>query len=194
MLEYKTFMRHAGKVTKTASKVRPFLKGVKHYKNGSAVVTDGFRLYLAKHIHNREEEELVTPKGEIINIAYPDVRRVFPSSEPQQQLKIDLNELLKGVDMLYTVGRLVENKVVICFRDNYVSYKSKEVTGYQTLPVTFSLTLFFDALYWEEALKLFKAADSKTISVNLYGTTNPAVLKNGDESLIALIMPVRREY
>jgi hypothetical protein len=195
MISYEVFMKHADKVCKNSlNEVRPILSGVKHLENGDAVCTDSHRLYLAKNIHDRTDGAVITPAGKKIDGSYPEVSRLIPDSlDAKQSLKIDVNDLLKTADMIASVGTIIEEKPALEFKEDMIVYKNFEVKiGYTFYPLTFTLHICANAIYVLDALKLLKATGCQTVTVNFYGAMRPFTLVNEDESLLALILPIRK--
>lgn len=192
-IDYKTFMKHAAKVT-TGEHIatRPTLQGVYHKADGTLYATDSHRLYIAKNVaHGKEDGSLLSPKGEKVDGQYPAVDRILPTDKPKHSLEVDVKEWLQAVDLLYTVGRITtKEKVIIRFEGDKVAlYQPGQVSGFYTLPITFEERIGFNALYILEALKLFKDYGSPVITLNLYGALRPATFI--DEDLTALVLPVR---
>jgi|GEM_PF-2175549 len=196
ILDYKTFMRHAEKVTKTANERKPDkpeIHGVYHHPDGSLIVTDAIRLYKVFGInHDNKSDSIYTPKGKKIDAAYPNVDRLIPTQVPLQELTIEVGELLQAMDILYSAGSLVTDPVIVDFKDDEVRFTSMEMKGFYILPVKFEKPISLNALYLLEALKLFKAAKCKLVRVQYFGRLRPLVLKDESGDLTALILPVRK--
>src|SRR5690625_4135626 len=101
--EYKTFMRHAKRVTNSnAAESRQVLKGVKHFEDGSLAVTDSHRLYLIKDIHDKGDT-IITPDGKKIEGNYPEIQRLIPDRGTGNiTMTINVNEMLKGTEIILT--------------------------------------------------------------------------------------------
>jgi DNA polymerase III sliding clamp (beta) subunit (PCNA family) len=199
MIDYKVFMKHAEKVTKNASETRPVLKGVMHLENGTAVVTDSHRLYVAKSIHDRQEGAVITPAGKKVDGNYPDVFRIVPdSSYAKYSLQIEIKELLRAADMIASIGDLarVESKSdkppALDFKEDTVRYVSPFVNISYTLPVQFQEPICANAIYVLEAMKLLKAAGCQEVTFNYFGAMRPFTFTNEDEDLLILILPIRK--
>jgi hypothetical protein len=205
MITYETFMKHADKVCKSPTAgVRPTLSGVKHMENGDLVCTDSHRLYVAKGIHHREDGAVLTPKGKIVDGNYPDVSRLIPDpSYAKQTLEIELNELYLAADMIAAVGGVAQKSMVegtkvplkppaMEFKEYLVRYHNFAVhISYSLHPVQFEEPISANAFYVLDALKLLKAAGCKTVTINFYGKMRPFTFTNEDDSLVALILPIR---
>jgi DNA polymerase III sliding clamp (beta) subunit (PCNA family) len=207
---YGTFLKHAEFVTKAVSETRPILKGVFHRQDGSLVVTDSHRLYVAKDGHSRVDGAIINPKtGEMIDGNYPDVSRIIPDSHPTGVIHIeDIKQTLEAVNALVTAGsfvfsgqkKLPKNKVVIkiCSDDDKkITLKTKNEIFKAEYFLTFAnevepgFTISLTGEYLSQALALFKATGYNQVDINLYGRLRPFVLKGFDDSLQALILPVR---
>jgi hypothetical protein len=192
-ISYDVFMKHADKVCKNqVSAVRPILSGVKHLENGDAVVTDSHRLYLAKGIHDRTDGAIITPQGEFIDGSYPDVSRLIPN-EPKQSVQFIVSELLSVADTIVSIGTIIEERPILEFKADAILYNNYEVKfNHSFYPLDFYEHICANAIYLLDAMKLLKAAGCQTVTVNFYGKMRPFTLLNEDESLLALILPIRK--
>lgn len=191
MIDYKTFIKHAEKVTKTAPETRPVLRGVFHKEDGSAIVTDSHRLYIAKGVHSRRKDTVLSPDGEVIEGKYPDVTRVIPS-EYRQTIDVDVRELIKVIDCIYSPAKLLDEKVIIKFEDSTI--QSHMPTYYKAkiqVPFAFEEPVSFNAKYLLDALKLFRAVGIEKAKIGFNGRMRPLAIENNDSSLLAIILPVR---
>jgi hypothetical protein len=206
MISYEVFMKHADKVCKNSlNEVRPTLSGVKHLENGDAVCTDSHRLYLAKGIHDRTDGAVITPAGKKVDGNYPDVSRIIPDAlYAKQSLQIEVSELLRASDMIASVGGVAQKNMVegteavlkppaLEFKEDAIQYNNFAVKiKYSIFPMQFEERICANAVYLLDALKLLKAAGCQMVTLNFYGTTRPFTLVNEDESLLALILPIRK--
>jgi hypothetical protein len=194
MISYEVFMKHAEKVTKNAPEVRNILSGVKHLENGNAIVTDSHRLYVAKGIHNRTDGAVISPKGKKVDGNYPDVSRIIPDeSYAKQTMQIEVSELLRAADMIAAVGTAEVKTPALEFKDKVIRYQGIEVhISYSFAPLVFEAHICANAIYLLEAMKLFKAVGCQTVTVHFHGPMRPFTLSNEDESLLALILPIRK--
>lgn len=193
-ITYEIFMRHAEKITKNAETVKPtktMLQGVFHHPDGSLLVTDLHRLYKADRLHNRMDGALLSAKGKTVNGTFPEVNRLIPTNDPHWSMEINVGEFLEATDLLHHTGQTVEKNVVIDFKENKLSFTSIEVKASYSLSVSFQEPMSFKALYWLEAMKLFKAAKEERVKLNCYGRMRPITIV-GEGGLTALILPVRR--
>ncbi|MGE0981493.1 hypothetical protein [Bacillus cereus] len=202
-IPYLTFMKHAEKVTKGVSGSRPMLKGVNHKSDGTLIVTDSYRLYVAKKGHTNETTSTINPKtGESIEGNFPDVSRLIPDKRNVKFIaslnvkhSLDaLNVLLKGnqiynkKDTRFTAEVTEDKELIFIVSNSFIdaTYKtSKYITGD-------AQTMCIDTKYFIEALQLFKDAGIEEIDFRAYGELRPFTLTAGDnDELLALIMPVR---
>jgi DNA polymerase III sliding clamp (beta) subunit (PCNA family) len=201
-IPYVTFIKHAEKITKSASASRPILKGVHHAKGGTLMVTDSRRLYQAKNAHSNQLDEVVDPKtGRSIDGNYPDVSRLIPGKN----------------DAKFTVRIAVKESVdafAALLKSNYVAGKYKAVTKahvndngeiaftvenqYMTSSYTVGSIdgepgeLAFDTSFMVDALNLFKAVGATELEFRYYGKLRPFTLTSGlDDELLALLLPIR---
>ena len=115
-IPYITFMKHAELVTRKASDARPILKGVYHAEDGSAVVTDSHRLYLARNVQERKDNSVINPKtGETIDGTYPNIERVLPTDDPIAVIHLEnlpvVYEAIKALQQAGMVPKAGEKKL-----------------------------------------------------------------------------------
>jgi DNA polymerase III sliding clamp (beta) subunit (PCNA family) len=204
------FLKHAEFLTKNAPDERPVLKGVYHHPNKSLIVTDSHRLYVAKDAHNLEEGSVIVPKtGEKIEGNFPDVHRLIPETDFKGVIHIeDVKETLDAVKSLLTAGCVVSSRekkpkkehinIQLCCDDQRnVTLKVKNAVmkseyllneSQELEPCT---TMTFRAEYFAQALALFKEAGYTKIDFQFFGSLRPLVLTSYQDSLKALILPVR---
>ncbi len=196
MLDYQIFMKHAEKVCKSphldSVERHQILKGVKHFENGDAAATDSHRLYLARGIHDREDGAVISPDGKKLTGNYPEVKRLIPSNDALQEVELSVADLLEASSAIYGVGSVIEEIPRMDFIEDSIRYDSVHVKYHRTLPVRFEERMFVNARYVLDAVRLFKAAKCKTVTVKFYGRMRPFTLANEDESLIVLILPIRK--
>lgn len=201
-IPYITFIKHAEKITKTASASRAVLKGVHHAKGGSLVVTDSHRLYLAKNAHSNELDEIVDPKtGRAIDGNYPDVSRLIPEKHDAKfTVRIPVKEsvdafaaLLKsnhvaGKYKAVTKALVSDNhEIVFTAANQYMTSSYTVGTVYGELG-----ELAFDTSFMVDALNLFKAVGATELEFRYYGKLRPFTLTSGlDDELLALLLPIR---
>lgn len=191
--DYKTFIRHASKVTKSpAIGERIVLTGVKHYENGSMAVTDSHRLYLANEMHNKGEA-LLSTTGKEMKDQFPDVSRLIPD-QSEETIKLDVDEMFKGVDIIMTGANAVNEEPVMSWKGDLLSFDSELLKAKYEL--SFSLpvedALHSNAKYWLEALQMFRAFRYKEVEFSFHGRFRPFTLTSLDGKLMALLLPIRR--
>lgn len=195
-IPYDVFIKHAAKICKNALLVqptKPMLACVKHLENGDAVATDAHRLYLAKSVHSFTDGRSVIPNGKQLYGDYPDVARVIPGMDPKQILKLDTSELLKGADIIASIGPLTQDEQVMKLLNNQMQFNSLDLKINYFLPKNepFLEQISLNPQYLFEAMKLFKAVGCERTTWHFYGRMRPIKLTNDDESLIAIILPIR---
>lgn len=193
--DYKTFIRHASKVTKSpAIGEREVLSGVMHYENGDMAVADSHRLYLAKEMHDKGEV-LLSPTGKEMKDQYPDIFRLIPD-QPGETTKLDIDEMFKGVDIIMTGANAVNEEPVMSWKEDVLSFESEMLSAkYElsfNLPTESEQGLTSNAKYWHEALQMFRAFKYKEVEFSFNGSVRPFTLKSLDGKLMALLLPIRR--
>lgn len=197
---YKTFMRHAAKVTRSpAIGEREVLTGVKHYENGSLAVTDSHRLYVAKGLHDKGEA-LLTPKGAKVEGKYPDIDRLIPDELDARSIEMNLAEMLQAVDVLNTAAKIEDYDIswqgnLLTTLGNGEAPEHLIKASYEipySLPIPEGDRMIFDPAYLLEALQLFKAFKYEELAFHFHDKYRPAVLMAPDGKLFAIVLPKRR--
>lgn len=204
MTSYNKFIKHAEKVTKSASDARPVLKGVHHATNGDVYATDSHRLYyLSGGYPEGLDFTLDTKTGAHIEGNYPEVTRLFPyEDDAVVTLNIDVKKTHEAVKTLATAEKKINDGgkfsllTIGVGTDCYEikngstdgefigSYKIAEYDG-DGLP-----NIYINAQYLTEALALLTDSGEPTATIRLYSPTRPLTIKNSDTT--ALILPVRK--
>lgn len=204
-IAYVTFMKHAQKVAKTVSASRPVLKGVHHAPDGSLVVTDSHRLYLAKGLHTNEAGEITDPKtGAVIEGNYPDVSRLIPDAgDAKYVARIMVDEAVNAFAALLKVNHAHSKKTDIMTTVTPAGTDDLEFTvSNSILNVTYKPVcvvdgngdaMMFNTQYFAESLAMFKDAGVTEVTMRYHGSFRPFTLSAGqDDELLALILPIRR--
>lgn len=197
-IPYILFMKHAEKVSKTASSSRSVLKGVYHSNNGDLVVTDAHRMYLNKDGNHRKDGAVIDPKtGNEIEGKYPDTSRLIPTLDPLVNVTFEVITTLKAVKALKSCGQIESKRAIASLvkRENkiYISVGEERINAsYElgTLEDGEMDDLHLDIQYIVEALELFKEVGFTSVTMKTYGSMRPVILEN--EDLLALIMPIRK--
>lgn len=204
MTSYATFVKHAEKVTKSASTSRPILKGVHHAENANIYVTDSHRLYILENGFKTDTPFTNNPKtGELIEGNYPDCSRLLPyDDDAVETLNIDVKQALEAVKVLATAEKKINDGgkyALVKFSvgtDSYIiqngttdglfngSYKLSEYEGDGILDI------YVNAQYLSEALALLVDSGEPNATLRLYTTNRPLTIKNSDTTV--LILPVRK--
>lgn len=188
---YKTFMKHAEKVTKSeATDGREVLKGVKHYSSGNMVVTDSHRLYFVKDLHDKGDC-LLTSSGKTVEGNYPDVSRLLPD-DFKVELTFDVDELIKAVDIILTAAKISDDISAMDFVGDQLQFIAEEVGASYKLSQVSDIDFTSNPQYWLDALRLFKAFKYKEVTLNILSPFRPFTFTTHDDKLMALILPVRR--
>lgn len=194
---YKTFMKHAKKVTRNAKEVSPtreVLQGVFHREDGKLVVTDSHRLYLLKDVYEGEEKIIDPVKNIKIEGRYPEIDKLLPRSEPNFKEVFDVNEYLRATDIVNTAGIVSDTVSVMKYEHNTLSCNIPEAITAEygvTVTIPSGYTFHSNAQYWVDALKMFKAFKYTKVVFEFYGRMRPFTLTSPDDMLLALILPVR---
>lgn len=205
MIPYVTFLKHAQKVTKTASASRPILKGVYHAPDGSLAVTDSHRLYFAKNAHSNAEPQTIDPKtGAVIDGNYPEVSRLIPeSSSAKYTVRLDVKQAIDAFKALLAVNKLdtdamypmttvgiTDDGTVAFVAENHVlsaRYEPAAAADGEGEEMT------FNTRYFADALALFKDVGATEVTMRYYGSLRPFTLTAGeDDELLALLLPIRK--
>jgi DNA polymerase III sliding clamp (beta) subunit (PCNA family) len=202
-ISYVTFMKHAEKVTKTASASRPALKGVFHSKEGSLIATDSHRLYVAKNAHAGDRKLIDAKTGASIEGNYPDVSRLIPdASSAKYTVRLDVKQAVDVFKVLLSASKLDGNskypmtsvsitddgKAVFTVDNNIIqaNFTAPYFEGERGDKIT------FNSHYFVDALSLFKDAGVIELTMRYYGATRPFTLAAGkDDDLLALLLPIR---
>lgn len=191
MSKYRTFMKHAEKVTKNhTTKTRPMLQGVKHYEDGSLAVTDSHRLYYAQAMHEKGDC-LLSPSGKVIDEKYPDIFRLIPEVDAEVELQFTVAELLKAADIMLTASKISHDPGME-FSKDILSINGPEIQASYQLPHATDVEFSSNPRYWLDALNLFKALKYKDLILRVYDQHRPFTFTSKDEKLLALILPMRR--
>ena len=204
VIPYVTFLKHAQKVSKTASASRPILKGVYHAPDGSLAVTDSHRLYFAKNAHSNAEPQTIEPKtGAVIDGVYPEVSRLIPeSSSAKYTVRLDVKQAIDAFKALLAVNKLDTNAThpmttvgitgdctVAFVAENHVLSARYEPAAADGEGEEFT----FNTQYFADALALFKDAGATEVTMRYYGSLRPFTLTaGGDDELLALLLPNRK--
>lgn len=204
MTSYTTFIKHAEKVTKSASRSRPILKGVCHDVDGSVVATDSHRLYKLENGFKTDEKTVIEPKtGATIDGNYPDINRLIPEDDDAKvMLTIDVDKTLAAVKALFAAHKKINAQnghITLAFAqaleegDYYITAgdDKTDFNGVYRLQGSGEIDneVHIQAQYLQDALALLKDSGEPKATVRLYGSMRPLTIKNSD--VTALILPVR---
>ncbi|MEK4311751.1 hypothetical protein [Bacillus sp. FSL P2-0092] len=205
-LSYITFMKHAEKITKKASTGRPVLKGVFHSETGDLAVTDSHRLYTAKNIIRKSDEEIVDPTtGDLIEGKYPDLKRLIPDeSSSTAQLLLDTDVLLTGLNALLKCNQVSKDERPFITLSADPENKSPKISSKNAfIEAQFTvgqfreyreISLSADTQYIIDAISLFKAAKVNRVVLRYFGNLHPfTITPENSSDLLALIMPIKRD-
>lgn len=194
---YKPFIRHAARVIDSITRERgDRLKSIKHFADGSAVVTDSFRLYLAKDIHEKGKDVLTTKTGSLLSKEkldkYPSIDRLIP--DPYNTIKsihFSTAELLQASELLLIASK-IGNERSVFFDGNTLKLKSNDVQASYEFDQEIGIEIAFSVQFLVDAIKLFRSFRVDEVTFNYHGKLRPFTLIDSDEKLITLITPMRR--
>lgn len=200
-MNYQTFLKHAQKVTKTASSSRPTLKGV-HHLSTHVVATDSHRLMRADYTMKDLEGKIVDPKtGNTIEGNYPDTSRLVPSLD-DARITFDLDipstiQFLKAVKTL-KIERVVfynhpdKNKVHLRASNSLDTVNLSLDTMYGIHSTVDLEPTYCNTIYLLDALEWLKEYYS-IVTVHWYGRLRPFCItpQNHIDNALALILPIR---
>lgn len=207
-INYKKFTKHAEKVAKAASSIRPILKGIHHDAEGNLSVTDSYRLYHAKNVNAPKDAVLCATSGEELEGKYPDITRIIPKeSDARHDIRIgDVKPFIKMIKAMQQAGMMSgDKKAEVLFEivgDKFALYMD-EACG-----VTFEwelrgmiaehssgddLGIRFSAQYFIEAIEMMDDMGANSVVMRMYGNTQPfTIVPETSDDVLALIMPVRK--
>lgn len=189
-IPYDIFMKHAEKVTKTASEFKPALHGVYHHEDGSLVVTDSFRLYKVFGVeHDKEPGTVYTPKGKKIDKSYPNIDRLTELPDNYQSFKFETKGFFQVVDLVTCVPITLKEKPVLYFEKDRLkcNFKSGERAIYY-LPVEFKERFVLNGQFLLDALNLLKEAKCKEFTLLYQSPLRPVFLIADDITILILPM------
>ena len=197
---YVTFMKHAQKVTKTASKSRPILRTVIHREDYVAV-TDSHRLYKATDIYEGTEKQVDPITGlEVDKGNYPDVERLIQdASDATHVFNIDVThayEAVRAIEVASKVNKATADMNLVVGFDHIefktddraafdVSYKAETSSSIVDLE-----TATLDIKYVKEALHVLKDAKVERFSLEYFGKHRPIQIRAGN--FVAIVLPKKQ--
>lgn len=201
-ITYLKFMKHAEKVSATASKSRPILAGVLH-KDRSLAVTDSHRLYYAVGIAPEGEMSVINPKtgDELAEGKYPDFERLIPlKDDAKAQFIINADFASKATKIIENAEKINgQNRVRITAVSNelFITSDGEELVasaliGKRVDTNEEEFVMYADAKYVSEAFALLKDSKSESVEFRYYGELRPFTI-NTDGGVTALILPIRKE-
>ena len=197
-IPYVTFMKHAQKVTKPASKGRPVLRGVIH-RDDYIAVTDSHRLYYAEDMYESDEINVNPITGATITEGnYPDIIRLIPDEHDAVfTAKINVSTAQKAVKLIETAGKVEKATDLITIERDLADLvfathersvvECRYIAGDSLEGESFKMTA--SAKYVSEAFALMKDAGLTEVTFNFYGENRPFTFIGGN--LTVLILPVR---
>mgnify|MGYP000975234027 CR=1 FL=1 len=204
MTSYATFVKHAEKITKSASTSRPILKGIHHAENSNVYVTDSHRLYVLENGFKTDDPFTQNPKtGEHIEGNYPDCSRLLPyDDDAVVTLNIDVKQAHEAVKILATAEKKINDgrkQSLVKFSTGTDSYCVQNGTMDGLFSGSYELSayegdglpdIYVNAQYLSEALALLADSGEPNATIRLYSPVRPLTIKNSDTT--ALILPVRK--
>lgn len=198
-IPYVTFMKHAQKVTKSASAGRPVLKGVIHRDNYVAV-TDSHRLYFASDMYEGEEKNIDPKTGaEITEGNYPEIIRLLPDeNDAKVSARLNVDRTAKALKLIEQAGKIekLSDMVVIESDGSTLLFKTGEESAvYCEYPSEYgiegdSFIMYASAKYLSEGMAFIKDAGFEEATFNFFGNMRSFTITAGN--LTVLILPIRK--
>lgn len=193
-MDYPTFKKHAKKVIKDLPEKRKNVQGILHTGTGDVIVTDSHRLYKLSGISDVDKRQVWSETDKVLDLQYPDVSRLIPDLDQASGLALMTSKNFKrGVRSLTGFSEVADSHIVT-FRNGSLSVYDKEGqhAGFESDDLTEAIEISMDIRYLYQALELFDAFKVGEIEIRYFGQMRPFVLISPDQSIIALLMPVRR--
>lgn len=200
-------VKHAKKFA-SKDNTRPVLCGVHYDKDGSAVMTDRYRLLRIKDAHNYGRTFTSDVKtGAEIDGTYPDTSKIFPTEFKTEITLIETGKLTNVKDAIARVKLAVDTAKLSGDKSHVarLEYVGSSVTLSVTSDnpiVSFSAgisasisgpdeSIAFNAEYMLDALNVFKDARSQRVIIGLNGSMSPIVLRDEENGIDAIVLPIR---
>jgi hypothetical protein len=166
---------------------RNILQGINYHENGDIYLTDTHMLLAIYDAHNKDAHTVHFKTGKIMNIDYPDVRRLLETEyEDRVTMAIPHAPIIKVASQINPVGELVATDGQLLF----------QVRGYESFKlflgdsdVDFQVRL--NVLYFYDTLQFFKDAGIDEITISIKDSNRPISFRSGNYEI--LISPVRRK-
>ncbi|MFG6315925.1 hypothetical protein SM193_08870 [Bacillus velezensis] len=208
-ISYFTFIKHAEKMVKNIGFSKPALKGVYHTINGSGVVSDGRRVYIAKNIQSRNDSVSIDPAtGKLLEGEYPDVNALAPQGF-KDELHIQSTTYLHLVIDAFIKAGVVPNPgekkgkkedVVLTLESNVRGRDTELAILSKALDVAIDLgetqysrdfQYHINAEYLLQALSLFKDAGYEELIIRFYDDDSSIKIVSPDEKqTLTAVIPV----
>lgn len=199
-VSYMTFMKHAKKVTRTASRGRPILTTVLHRDNYVSV-TDGVRLYIAKDIYEGEEKTIDAQTGRVVERGvYPDVVKLVQDTRKSKfSYDVDVKKVYEAVRSIEIASKVnnATDSLNLIIGDKHLEFCTNEKTtidvsfkAHTSLNITNTEVATFNIRYMKEILHLLKDASARTFKVHYFGVIQPLQIECGN--FTSIILPIRQ--
>lgn len=204
-VNYLTFMKHAKKVAKKASKFRTALQHISHEEDGSVVVTDSHRLYRINNGHNEEKSFVTTADG--IRVSNPDFD--YPQTDRLIQRFEDASHVFTvSTKEFFNTVKAIElaNKVSEKTRNNELKMTVyKQGISLETDNKNFCVRyengsthegdkefdMYLSTQYMKEALHVIDDSKVDTLQVAIYNS-HMRPIQLFTENFTAIILPIKK--
>lgn len=199
-INYMAFMKHAKSITKTVPANRAALQGVWH-DDDYLVVCNTHYLFKAC-TDNAPKNVLINPKtGEEITDApsYPNMQNIIP--KPSQHY-IDISKpekLLNQLKAMLQVGIASDIKkadVKVFINSIHIRLDNDALDVEFAIPHygLVNANLYLGLEYLIASMYMFVDMGTRIVYLHVYEEDKPVLLTNADNTLQAVIMPIRRNY
>lgn len=194
---YVTFMKHAQKVTKSASKSRPILSAVVHREDYVAV-TDSHRLYKATGLYDGDEKQVDPVTGLDVDYGnYPEVERLISEeSDAKYTHEIDVHSTYEAIRAIEIANRIDKTEFIqVNINGDFIAFKTVDGTAFDVLHTTGNdeksgEEAFVSVKYMKEAIHVLKDAKIEKATLHYFGKLRPMQIHAGN--FTAIVLPIRK--
>lgn len=195
-VSYVKFMKHAAKVTKGVSKMRPILGGVCHYEDGAIAVTDSHRLYFAPNSYKTSTQVVKSPTtGEVIVGNYPEIRKLIPTEGEKFEVDMNVTETLNALKAMALVKEEKLVRMTVESHDFMIKVQSPDLQvafnagGIQSKENQDDANMLVNKKYLIEIFEMLKDIGVITATLKSFGNLRPITI--GNDTVTALVLPCK---